>query len=446
MVRVTETRKDNSIVIGGLDYGYYVTDEVSNVDGTHASSSLCIVTTANPDADMNVKSDYPSVTKKIQEDDYKEMIGNDGWNDIADYEIGQTVPYKYESRVPNINGYDTYYYAWHDCMDEALTFHEDSVAITIYETSGSQSKYYTLRKDEFQVSTNLGDDETFRVAINDLKAIVDREFDRKNEVDENVYGQKVVLTYEATLNEKAAQDTGRPGFENDVRLEFSNNPDSNGEGSTGYTPWDTVVCFTYKLNGLKTNNHGAKLEGAKFRLYSDKDLKNEVYIKKIEDGYCVINRDFSGNSVPEEAVEMESDSNGNFIIFGLDSGTYYLKETSAPTGYRPILDPIVLKLKAVFTEERNSYIKGEGGTDKILQKLEANVYMKEFLNGDFEERNIELVTDSESGSANLNVINTVGKKLPVTGSSAMLFLVGAGSLLLSGFTVCLHRKYGGQKK
>ena len=54
------------------------------------------------------------MTKKIQEDDYKEMIGNDGWNDIADYEIGQTVPYKYESRVPNINGYDTYYYAWHD--------------------------------------------------------------------------------------------------------------------------------------------------------------------------------------------------------------------------------------------------------------------------------------------------------------------------------------------
>ena len=34
-----------------------------------------------------------------------------------------------------------------------------------------------------RVSTNLGDDETFRVAINDLKAIVDREFDRKNEVD-----------------------------------------------------------------------------------------------------------------------------------------------------------------------------------------------------------------------------------------------------------------------
>ena len=447
VVNIKDVKSDNSVQLTGLEFGYYLVDEITDVEGTHSAGSLCMVSTANPSAEMQVKSDYPTIIKKIQEDDKNQNITDpDGWNDIGDYEIGQTVPYKYESNIPNMNGYKTYYYAWHDCMDEALTFHEDSVAITIYETSGSQSKYYTLRKDEFQVSTNLGDDETFRVAINDLKAIVDREFDRKNEVDENVYGQKVVLTYEATLNEKAAQDTGRPGFENDVRLEFSNNPDSNGEGSTGYTPWDTVVCFTYKLNGLKTNNHGAKLEGAKFRLYSDKDLKNEVYIKKIEDGYCVINRDFSGNSVPEEAVEMESDSNGNFIIFGLDSGTYYLKETSAPTGYRPLLDPIVLKLKAVFTEERNSYIKGEGGTDKILQKLEANVYMKEFLNGDFEERNIELVTDSESGSANLNVINTVGKKLPVTGSSAMLLLVGAGSLLLSGFTVCLHRKYGGQKK
>ena len=65
---------------------------------------------------------------------------------------------------------------------------------------------------------------------------------------------KIVLTYQATLNEKAAKNTGRPGFENDVRLEFSNDPDSAVRGSTGYTPWDTVVCFTYKINALKSNN------------------------------------------------------------------------------------------------------------------------------------------------------------------------------------------------
>ena len=82
-----------------------------------------MVNTANPNAEVQIKSDYPSVIKKIQEDD----IGNDGWNDIADFEIGQTVPYKFESNVPNMNGYDTYYYAWHDKMDEALTFNKNSV-------------------------------------------------------------------------------------------------------------------------------------------------------------------------------------------------------------------------------------------------------------------------------------------------------------------------------
>ena len=80
--------------------------------------------------------------------------------------------------------------------------------------------------------TNPGNGETFKVEIQDIKAIVDREFDQKNDLNENVYGQKVILRYNATLNDKAAEDTGRPGFENDVRLEFSNNPDHDGDGTT----------------------------------------------------------------------------------------------------------------------------------------------------------------------------------------------------------------------
>ncbi len=52
-------------------------------------------------------------------------------NDMADYEIGQTVPYKYTSTIPDINGFGTYYYAWHDKMDNALTFKKDSVQVTI---------------------------------------------------------------------------------------------------------------------------------------------------------------------------------------------------------------------------------------------------------------------------------------------------------------------------
>ncbi len=444
MVRVSAVQADNSVVIEGLEYGYYIVDEVTQAEGTHSAASMCIVNTANPKAEVNIKSDYPNVIKKIQEDDGQDKVGNEGWNDIGDYEIGQTVPYKYESNIPNINGYDTYYYAWHDVMDEALTFQKDSIGIKIYE-SDEQSKSYTLKKSEFAVITDPGDGETFQVEIKDIKAIVDREFDRKNNLDENIYGQKVVLTYNATLNDNAAKDTGRPGFENDVRLEFSNDPDHDGEGSTGYTPWDTVVCFTYKINALKTNNHNLKLEGAKFRLYSDAELKNEVYVKKTEDGYNVINRDslggddHIGGTAPTEAVEMVSGTDGTFVIYGLDSGTYYLKETKAPTGYRRLLDPIVLNLKATFTDNRNDYIKGDGAADRTLQKLEADAHIKTFLEGAYKESDVELITDANDGAANITVINTVGKKLPVTGSVRMLLMLGAGTVLV-GYSLFRSRK------
>ena len=411
-----------------------------------------MVNTANPEADIHIKSDYPAVTKKIQEDDNRDDIGNEGWNDIGDYEIGQTVPYRYESNIPNMNSYDTYYYAWHDVMDEALTFNPDSVGIKIYATSSSQSKSYALGEDEFKVVTNPGDGETFKVEIQDIKKIVDREFNRKNAQNENVYGQKVVLTYHATLNDKAAEDTGRPGFENDVRLEFSNDADHDGDGSTGYTPWDTVVCFTYKLNVLKTNNHDLKLEGAKFRLYSDPELKHEVYVKKTENGYNVINRDsvggtdHTGGEQPTDAVEMVSNAEGTFTIYGLDSGIYYLKETKAPVGYRPLLDPIVLNLEATFTDGRNIYVKGDGATDKTLQKFEATAHIKEFLNGVYKESDVDLTTDIKDGSANLTVVNTVGKKLPVTGSSATLILIGAGIVIVTGSAAYMSRKRKHSKK
>ena len=71
------------------------------------------------------------------------------------YEIGQTVPYKFESNIPNINGYDTYYYAWHDVMDEALTFDPDSVVIRIQ----TEDIMYELGIEEFHVITNPGNGE-----------------------------------------------------------------------------------------------------------------------------------------------------------------------------------------------------------------------------------------------------------------------------------------------
>lgn len=431
---------DGSVKFSGLGYGYYLTDEVTAVQDTHSAASLILTNTANPNAQVNIKSDYPTLIKKINEDD-----NNVGWNDIGDYEIGQTVPYYHDTYVPDMNGYQTYKMIFHDKMDNALTFNKDSVSITI----SSNKKSYTLKSDEFKVVENSGED-TFYAEIPDLKAIVDKQFPEGMNNNENTYGQSVRLNYNATLNDNASTRTGRAGFENAVRLEYSNNPDSDGNGSTGTTPWDTVVCFTYKINGLKVNNHNKLLKNAKFRLYSDENCTNEVYVKESPNGYVVMNRDslggtdHTGGARPSSAVEMASDAKGVFTILGLDQGTYYLKETDSPAGYRELQDPIVLNIKPTFTDERNNYNAGEGATEKTLQKLEATAHVKEFLDGAYKESDTNLKTDVTDGSANITVVNYVGTKLPITGSNLTMICLGAGTITVVG-ALALDKKRKNKK-
>lgn len=443
-VTVTQTQADGSFEITGLKYGYYLIDEVGSVQDEFSAASLIMVNTTNPSASINIKSDYPTILKKIYEDD-----NSIEWNDIADFEIGQTVPCKYESTLANMNGYHSYYYAFHDTMDSALTFHPDSVKIEIVDNNNGKS--YTLKNNEFSVLTNVIAGETFLVEIEDIKAIVDREFPEEiDNLGHNNYDQMVVFTYNATLNDSAASRTGRAGFENDVYLEFSNNPDSDQKTQTGYpnspitqrpttgkTPIDTVVCFTYMVNGLKINNHDCPLEDAKFRLYSDKACTEEVYVKEGNNGYIVMNRDalggndHTGGSLSADAVEMISDANGVFTIFGLDQGTYYLKETDSPAGYRELLDPIEIIITPTFTDYRQEYVKGEGATDKTLMNLAATAEIKEFLSGMFDINKEDLMTNVQDGSLNITIVNTVGTKLPVTGSSMTVIMLGAGIALFA---------------
>lgn len=432
---------DGSVKFSGLGYGYYLTDEVTAVQDTHSAASLILTNTANPDAEVTIKSDYPTLIKKINEDD-----NNVGWNDIGDYEIGQTVPYYHDTYVPNMNGYQTYKMIFHDKMDNALTFNKDSVSITI----SSNKKSYTLKSNEFKVVENSGED-TFYAEIPDLKSIVDKQFpEGMNNNNENTYGQSIRLNYNATLNDNAATRTGRAGFENAVRLEYSNNPDSDGNGSTGTTPWDTVVCFTYKINGLKVNNHNKLLKNAKFRLYSDENCTNEVYVKESPNGYVVMNRDslggadHTGGTRPSSAVEMASDAKGVFTILGLDQGTYYLKETDSPAGYRELQDPIVVTIKPTFNADRNNYVSGEGATEKTLQKLEATAHIKEFLDGKYKESDTDLKTDVTDGSANITVVNYVGTKLPITGSNLTMICLAAGTITVVG-ALALDKKRKNKK-
>ena len=77
------------------------------------------------------------------------------------------------------------------------------------------------------------------------------------------------------------------------------------------------------------------------------------------------------------------------VVFGIMLGE--IKETKAPAGYRLLKDPIKIDIKATYSDEnRENYVKGDGATDKTLQKLEATAHFKEFYSGKYSEQTVML--------------------------------------------------------
>ncbi|WP_301185440.1 SpaA isopeptide-forming pilin-related protein [Faecalibaculum rodentium] len=382
--RVDSTAADGSFTIAGLDYGWYMADEEgTDISGSHAAASLLMVSTAAPSVQIKVKSDYPQLIKQIEEDD-----GTAGWNDIGDYQYGQAIPYRFETTLPDVTGYETYLMRFHDRMDPALDFDPSSVAVTM----DKDGKQYRLSPQEFTITDTPTADETFSVTIPDIKAIADREF--------GSYGQRVELTYSGVFNEGILdrQDQGKQGFENTVRLEFSNDPDSS---QTGFTPWDTVVCYTYRLNAVKHNENDVKLAGAKFRLYLDKDCQTELGFAKHGDVYLPA----------ADAQDIVTDDEGSFRLDGLDQGTYWLREVQAPAGYHKLKDPIEITITPGFVDDRHAYVAGGQGLTDLTATAGGQ----------------DLETDPIQTSANLSVLNRTGSVLPSTGSGMTIVLFAAAA-------------------
>lgn len=338
--------------------GYYLivdTTDFSSGDDYHAYNSFMLkVTQANYVFDVTPKVEKPSVKKEVY-DNQDGTSNNAGFGSSADHAINEPFQFKLTATLPAstykaYDYYEKYTVTFHDTLSEGITFDRlDKVEIT----NGDGSTPQVINENKY---TLYSDSSPFTLGIDNVKTCV-------SGIDLNK-GATITVTYTAHLNEKAYVNTvtnGDTKNTNKVYLTYSNNPRINT--SVGRTPESEVRVYTYQLNNTKYKNSVAdenKLEGAGFRLYSDAACNDaqEIKLKQNEDG--TYSRDFSTEG---KGVEMKSAEDGTFNVKGLDAGTYYLKETTTPTGFNtcPVTTVVI---KANHTENNvdltGSTINGEG--------------------------------------------------------------------------------------
>ena len=387
--------------------GYYLIVDTTHFmpgDSYHAYNSFLLNVTKAPfNLPITPKAEKPSVKKEVF--DNKDGTSNtEGFSSSADHAINEPFQFKLTATLPAsydndraYDYYDKYTVTFHDTLSEGITFDRlDKVEIT----NGDGSTPQVINENKY---TLYSDSSPFTLSIDNVKTCAAN-------LDLN-QGATITVTYTAHLNEKAYVNTATNGDTkntNKVYLTYSNNPRINT--SVGQTPESEVYVFTYQLNNTKYKNSVAdenKLEGAGFRLYSDIacNEEQEIKLKQNEDGT------YSRYFGTDAGVEMFSDEKGQFNVKGLDAGTYYLKETSTPTGFNtcPVTTVVI---KANHTENNVD------------------------LNG-------STINDEGVGASGLSttIVNKQGTTLPSTGGmGTTLFYVIGGGLMVAAIVLLVTKK------
>lgn len=371
-----DTVENGKYVISGLTAGYYLIKDKDNSlqDGSDTYTSYILKVVA--DVTTTPKSDTPQASKKVKDTNDTEGTTTD-WQDSADYDVNDRIPFQLSGTLPsNYDAYNKYYLTFHDTQSAGLTFDKDSVKVFL---DGAQiTEGFTL------VTDGLTDGCTFELRFDDVKNL-----------DAAHSGSVITVEYESVLNENAV--IGSHGNPNTMNMEYSNNPNDSQGGETSTTPDDTVIVFTYKTVVNKVDNNGNKLTGAEFTLE-----------KKMADGTW-------------KAIEVVKNEDGTAFTFsGLDDGDYRLTETAAPEGYNSIA-PIEFTITA---------------THDIVSDNPTLTS----LNGEAVSGEITFTSNTAGGSLTTKVVNKKGSTLPSTGGIGTTIFYVFGSVLVIGAVIFLIAK------
>lgn len=379
--------------------GYYlIVDSTTEGNQTVYNPAVLAITS---NITIQDKTSVPTLEKKVQENK-KSVTGEygSGFNDVADYNIGDDVPFHLIGSVPDMSQYETYKYTFSDTLGDGFD------APTSVKVSLSDDKVLDAEDSDITSSFTITNPlaKTFTVSTKDLKAIKGV-----------ATGKYVIVSYTAKLNSSA--QIGLPGNVNTAKLTYSNKPDQSGQGEnqpTGETPEDKVIVFTYKLDTTKVDSDKdtTKLPGAEFKLRN----ANNQYAVVDED-----NKVTSWVDAETDGSTLTSDDNGLFSVTGLDNDTYYLREIKAPAGYNLPASDFEVKISATTVNGQN----WAGTATDALTKIDVTV------------DGTAGTGDVQTGTAAIVIKNTKGSSLPSTGGmgTTILYAAGAAIVLVAAFGI-----------
>lgn len=389
----------------GLDAGWYLVRE------TTAASSTPNATTGNAplslfmmkggqNINITVKSDVPTSHKKIVNDDYSNP------RDADDFQTNEDITYRLTFNIP-LNWKDQYkdgfYFTMHDELSKGLDYVEgqtpvikvaDSEDKITSATDWDASKLYA--KPTASVTGKTTVEWKFATDGTEASDSANRTANLK------LAGKTVVVYYKAKMNASAkiASDCGNG---NTYQVYYQHNP-GNAAGGYDHTTPETPYVYTYQFIVVKQDgdNKGKKLSGAEFKLYSDQSAtkEKEVAVSLAKGVYTVD---------PKGTAVLTTGTDGKITVNGLDSGTYYLKETKAPSGYK--LDDTVREVTVTPDSVAANAKNGEAITYKV----------------------------NDDSNHTMTIKNYKGS-LPSTGGMGILLMVVAGVLLIAGGMISIMRR------
>ena len=441
-------------VINNLDYGYYIVyplgaTDTSTAPGNETVKSVAsLVSVTGDDATVNMKSNYPTVDKKIipaqsgsgitvgaivdgswegnhqmeldDENDPEDTIAPHGAADekkAGDFGIGDTITYQLTSKVPDMTGYNSYTFKFSDTLSKGLDLKEVlsvKVGNTTLKAGKTGTNTYALTYDK--TSRNL------TVTLNDFYNSY-----------KNHTGETITVVYTATLNKDAV--IGMNPNTNKAVVEYSNNPTTGGTGTSEPSIVDVhtfdFTIYKYYLKDQNNKEDKTALANAEFELYKANTTGDaadtNAKINIVDEGKGVYRQATADEAKVTgfTSAKIVSDADGKVLVKGLVAGTYYLRETKAPEGYNKLLSDIKVEIKANYDET----------TGKLTSYSVDYTY-----NGTKTPGN---AITSKDNSPEVPVENKTGAQLPSTGSKGALMVTLAGIVLFGALTAS---KAFGKKK